>query len=110
MKFVEKWREILDKYLKNLKHEIQCAENIEGLFQLRTDVLGKCDMVRMLLESPNRDKHELHIINGRALVEQDVRWLERQIEEYKSVDDFVTSRFLNETLDMVMEAKQEWRV
>ncbi len=110
MKFVEKWREILDKYLKNLKHEIQCAENIEGLFQLRTDVLGKCDMVRMLLESPNRDKHELHIINGKALVQQDIRYLERQIEQMKEVDDFTCSRFLNETLDMVMEATQEWRV
>ncbi len=110
MKFVEKWREILDKYLKNLKHEIQCAENIEGLFQLRTDVLGKCDMVRMLLESPNRDKHELHIINGRALVEQDVRWLEEQERKCKAIDDVVCGRFINETIDKVMEAKQEWRV
>jgi hypothetical protein len=89
-------------------NKIDCEENIEGLFQQRTDVLGKCDIVRMLLESPNRDKHELHIINGRALVEQDIRWLERQIEQYKSIDDFMCSRFLNETLDKVIEAKQEW--
>lgn len=100
----------MNKYLKNQKDEIECAENIEGLFQLRTDVLGKCDMVRMLLESPNRDKHELHIINGRALVEQDIRWLEEQERKYKAVDDVVCGRFINETIDKVMEAKQVWRV
>ena len=91
-----------------LNNKISVEENIEGLFQLRTDVLGKCDIVRMLLESPNRDNHELHIINGKALVEQDIRWHERQKIKYEEIDDFVTSSFLSETIELVKKEKEKW--
>ena len=90
-------------------NKIDCEENIEGLFQQRTDVLGKCDIVRMLLESPNRDKHELHIINGKALVEKDIRWHERQKIKYEEIDDDLCGRFFSETIELVKKEKEKWK-
>ena len=109
MSFVEKWRKTLYKSLENIKREMQCAENLESILSTQTSLLGICDMVNMMLESPNKDKHEMHIIEGKALVNSELVRMEINAKQYEELNDITCSRFTNDVIDRIMEATHEWR-
>jgi hypothetical protein len=89
---------------------MQCAENLEAIISKQTALLGICDMVNMMLKSPNKDKHELHIIEGKAFVNSELVRMEMNAKQYEELNDITCSRFTNEVIDRIMEATHEWRV
>jgi len=81
---------------------------LDNLFEMRSSVLVVCDKVRMLLESPNRDNYEMEIIEEKAWVEGELRWLEREKIKCEEIDEIVIARFVSETIELVKKEKEKW--
>ena len=81
---------------------------LDNLFEMRNSVLGICDKVRMLLESPNSNNYELQIIEEKAMIEEELRWLEREKIKCEEIDEIVIARFISETIELVKKEKEKW--
>lgn len=117
MKFVEKWRKTLnnpfDDIHKKAQDDVKNFELRETLFEARTIMLSLCDLINewIILSKKYKDNIELQakIIEAKTMIREDIRKQEHLLEGYIDMNDVVSSRMVNETIDQVMEATQEWR-
>ena len=117
MKFVEKWRKTLnnpfDQAHKKAIDDVKNHEMHELLYEYRTNILTFADLINEWIKLSHQYKDNLElkarIAEGKALVRKDLRKQEHMLEGCMNRNDVVNSRRVNETIDQVMEATQEWR-
>lgn len=102
-----------DKIHSKAVDDVKNYELREALFEARTVILSLCDLVNewIKLSEKYKDNFELQakIIEAKTMIRENIRKQEHLLEGYIDMNDVVSSRMVNETIDQVMEATQEWR-
>ena len=101
------------KVYEKLADDVKNHGKYELLFESRSNLLAMCDLVNELQIRFNRDTSnidlDLRTIKLRVEINREIRYQEHILEGFIDRNDVVASRIVNETIDKVMEATQEWR-
>ena len=79
------------------------------LNKTRLGLLEQCDILRMLLESPNREKHELDIIKFKASINASLREIEYNMKIWQEMNDNFAVNFIKETIELIKKEKEKWK-
>ena len=117
MKFVEKWRKTLnnpfDQAHKKAVDDVKNHEKHELLYERRSNLLCICDLAKELQVRLKLDPEDFNLqerfMEAKIEIKRAIRDHEYLLQGYMDRNDVVSSRMVNETIDQVMEATQEWR-
>jgi hypothetical protein len=103
-----------DDIHKKAQDDVKNFELRENLYERRSILLCICDLATELQTRLKKDPKDINLqerfMEAKIEIKRAIRDHEHLLHGYIDMNDVVSSRMVNETIDQVMEATQEWRV